>query len=368
MGQTVMEKRTITVAVLGTGRMGRVHSRAWAKLRDEGFSVSGKDDSLHLIIYGRDRARSACLAKEMQAQRHTTELEELLSDPSVDVVDNTLTNSMHRAPSLLAASHGKHLLCEKPLAPTLQQAEDMWHAAQRAKVRHGIIQNMRFAAGPSRAKRIIASGQLGRIFHAQVVFGYYVGEVVANRPAWFYQQETAGGGIGLDMLAHFLDLLPWMLGPVAAISCQTGLFLPRREDSSGRSFAVEVEDTAASTLRFASGALAEVFCSWVRRRSPNELANPSFQIDGERGSLYFGLDRLWIQAQSSEWSEVILETVDPFAAQFREFLISVVSDLPSRPDWGDGVATMELVSAAYRAADTGREVSCERSDQASDRA
>jgi predicted dehydrogenase len=357
-----MGKRTITVAVLGTGRMGQVHAKAWSRLRDEGFSVSGEAQQLHLAIYGRDAAKAASLAAQVQAERSTTRLEELLVDPSVDVVDNTLTNSMHRAPLLEAASQHKHLFCEKPLAPTLREAQDMLQAARDAGVKHGITQNMRFAAGPSEAKKIIDSGQLGRIFHAQVIFGYYVPEVVANRPSWFYRKEVAGGGIALDMLAHFLDLLPWMLGPLAGISCQSGLFLPQREDGCGETFAVEVEDTVATTLRFASGALAEVFCSWVRRRSPNEVANPSFQIDGERGSCYFGLDRLWVKMGDGDWSEAELEPVDPWAVQFREFALAVVNDRPYRPDWADGVATMEMVSAAYQAAASGCEVACESGD------
>jgi len=344
-----MTDNQITVGVLGTGRMGRVHLAAWARVRDEGLSLAGDSYLINLALYGRDPAKVAALAQEFDIARTTTTLDELTSAPAVDVVDNTLINVLHRGPLLEAIGHGKHVFCEKPLARTLAEAKEMWHAVQAAGVRHGIVQNMRFAPGPARAKEILSSGQLGRIFHAQVTFGYYVPQVVTNRPAWFYQREAAGGGIALDMLAHFLDLLPWMMGPVSGVYCQTGIFLPQREDGAGRRFAVEVEDTVAATLRFASGALADIFCSWVRRRGPDETISPRFQIDGQRGSLLFGPDRLWIGSGESEWQETALTPVDPWAVQFREFLSAVVTDRPYHPDWGDGVATMLLVDAAYRA-------------------
>lgn len=345
-----MTKPQITVGVLGTGRMGRVHLEAWARVRDEGLAMAGESHPIRLALYGRDPAKVAALAREFGVERTTTTLEEMLADPAVDVVDNTLINALHRGPLLDAVRQGKHVFCEKPLAPTLAEAEEMWHAAKRGRVRHGIVQNMRFAPGPARAKEIVAAGTLGRIFHVQITFGYFVPQVVANRPAWFYQKEAAGGGIGLDMLAHFLDLLPWIVGPVAGIYCQTGVFLPQREDGAGRRFVVEVEDTVAVTLRFASGALADIFCSWVRRRSPDETGNPCFQIDGEWGSLFFGLDQLWIQTGEAEWQEAALPSVNPWAVQFREFLSAVITGRPYHPDWGDGVATLQLVDAAYRAA------------------
>ena len=115
---------------------------------------------------------------------------------------------------------------------------------------HGIVQNMRFQAGPAKAKEIIASGALGRILHVRGVFGYFVPQRVENRPAWFYQKAEAGGGIVHDMMAHFFDLLGWMIGPIARVSCDMTTVFPERETPDGERFPAELEDAATVQLRF----------------------------------------------------------------------------------------------------------------------
>jgi predicted dehydrogenase len=362
--------RGLTVAVLGTGRMARLHLRALARLRDRGFSVNGQSWPLRLVLYGRDPAKVAALQREFGLDRTTTDLAAVLDAPDIDIVDNCLVNTLHYEPLLRAVRQGKHAFTDKPLANTLAEARDLLSAAQAAGVRHGIVQNMRFQAGPARAKELLEAGALGRVFHVRIVFGYFVPETVTNRPAWFYQKDLAGGGIVHDMMAHFFDLLRYWLGPIRSVYCATGLYFPIRRDPEGRPFVNECEDAAVVVVRFASGALGDIFLSWVRRKHEEV---PFFEIDGEKASLIFSFNHLKIQSAEQTptftydptrqqadpeagWESLPLLPVDPFEVQLRDFLTAVVTGQEYRPNWADAVETQHLIELAYESAASGRAV------------
>ena len=269
-----------------------------------------------------------------------------------------------------AVRNGKHCFTDKPLAMDMSEAGALLQSAKAAGVHHGIIQNMRFQAGPAKVKEMLDRGDLGRVFHARVVFGYFVPQKVTNRPAWFYQREQAGGGIVHDMMAHFFDLLQHMLGPIERVFCEMATAFQEREDAAGNRFPVEVEDASAVTMRFRSGAIGDVFASWVRRKHEEV---PFFEIDGEKGSVICSFNHLKFQSQGRTaefsydptqrqtgyeegWQAIPLEPQNPFEVQLRNFLTAVITDKRCKPDWEDGVASHRLVEAAYESARTGRAV------------
>jgi predicted dehydrogenase len=359
----------LTVGVLGTGRMARIHLDALQKLGQQGLTVGGVTWPVRLAIGGRDPAKVTELARTYQPAIVADSLEELIDHPDVQVIDNCLVNAMHFAPLMRAVRRGKHVFSDKPLTVELRQAEALLAAAREAGVQHGIVQNMRFQPGPVRAKELIDRGELGRIFHVRVTFGYFVPEKVTNRPAWFYQKDQAGGGIVLDLMSHFFDLLRHTVGPIERVYCETMAGFPEREDAAGRRFASDLEDATVVTIRFRSGAIADVFASWVRRKHEEV---PLFEVDGERGSLLFSFNELKLQAQGAStgftwhptakqaddqgWQSIPLEPADPFGTLWRSFLAGVVTGKPSKPDWEDAVETMRLIAAAYESARTGRAV------------
>ncbi len=362
--------RGLTVGVLGTGRMGRLHLNALNNIRQTGIVVDGATWPVRFGIYGRNAAKVDECVRDHRADFATTDLDEMIGRGDVDVVDNCLVNSLHHGPLMQAIGRGKHCFTDKPLAMDTAEAESWFDAARAAGVRHGIVQNMRFQAGPARLKEMIDEGALGRIFHARVVFGYFVGPETTNRPAWFYDKEQSGGGIVHDMMAHFFDLLPHMLGPVDRVYCETATAFPERVDADGERFAVEVEDAASATMRFASGAIADVFASWVRRKHEEV---PFFEIDGEKGSVAcsfnellfqdadrtadFSYDPTRVQSGFEEgWDRVPLKPEDPFELQLRGFLNALVSGDAYKPDWQDAVIAHRLIEAAYEASATGMAV------------
>lgn len=360
----------LTVGVLGTGRMAQLHGAALRAIQERGLTIGGERHDVSIALYGRDPAKVAPLAEACGAVKTSTDLDGFIDDPAINVIDNCLINRLHFDPLLRAIHNGKHVYTDKPLTNTAAEGRYLLRAARQASVQHGIVQNMRFQGGTSRAKEIIASGALGRILHARVVFGYFVPERVENRPAWFYQKAEAGGGIVHDMMAHFFDLLGWMIGPIARVSCDMTNVFPERETADGARFPAEVEDAATVQMRFANGALGDVFVSWARRKHEEV---PYFEIDGEDGSLLFSFNEMRQQLQADTpgfrydptqlqadpmtgWELVALAGGDPFEIQLRAYLEGIVTGTPAKPDWEDGVRALELVEAAYESAETGRRV------------
>jgi predicted dehydrogenase len=355
----------LVVAVLGPGRLGETHVAALARLRDRGLAIIP-------ALYGRNAARVAELAERYGLDRTSTNLNELLDAPDVSVVDNCLSNDLHFGPLMRAIERKKHVFSEKPLTIELAEAAQLLKAARLAGVQHGVIQNMRFNAGPRQARVLIDQGLLGRVFSANVLFGYMVPQTVTNRPTWFYKKDQSGGGIVEDMMAHFFDLLRTLVGPIEAVYAVPGQAWHERREPDGTPFKVEVEDLASVSIRFVNGAVGSCFASWVRRKHEEV---PTFQIDGEAGSLYFSLNRVWAQAQShtplfrydaravqtdslDDWQAVDVEARDPFELQLQQFLEGIVAGRPTPglPTWEDALTNQRLIQAAYRSVAERREV------------
>jgi predicted dehydrogenase len=366
---------TLVVAVLGPGRLGETHVAALSHLRGRGLTVNGQRVDIIPALYGRNAERVHELATRYGIERTSTTLEELIDASDVSVVDNCLSNNLHFGPLMRAIETGKHVFSEKPLTIELGEAAQLLAAAKSAGVQHGVIQNMRFNAGPRRARKLIDDGILGRVFSANVLFGYMVPQTVLNRPTWFYKKEESGGGIVEDMMAHFFDLLRTLIGPIEGVYAVPGIAWQERREPDGTPFRVEVEDLASVSIRFANGAVGSCLASWVRRKHEEV---PTFQIDGQDGSLYFSLNRLWSQTQEQtplfrydaravqtdsidDWQSVEVEPRDPFELQLQLFLEGVASGraAPGLPTWEDAVTNQRLIQAAYRSVAERREVAPE---------
>jgi predicted dehydrogenase len=365
----------LVVAVLGPGRLGETHLAALARLRERGLEVNGRHVAVIPALYGRNAARVGELAARYGVERTSTELAELIEAPDVSVVDNCLSNHLHYGPLMRAIQARKHVFSEKPLTIEIAEAVDLLAAARAAGVQHGVIQNMRFNTGPRRARGLIEDGLVGRVFSANVLFGYMVPRTVLNRPTWFYKKDEAGGGIVEDMMAHFFDLLRTLVGPIEAVYGVPGTAWQERREPDGTPFTVDVEDLASVSIRFRNGAVGNCFASWVRRKHEEV---PTFQIDGEDGSLYFTLNRVWSQTQSQtplfrydaraqqtdtidDWQPVDVEPRDPFELQLQLFLEGVAAGRPTPglPTWEDAVTNQRLIQAAYRSVAERREVAPE---------
>ncbi len=362
----------VTFLVLGTGRMANRHAGALNRIRAEPEVEDGAPIPIILGIYGRNLDRLKEMSASYEADFMSDHLEGSIGRFDVDIVDNCLVNRLHHKPLMQAIADGKHVFTDKPLGATLPESEELAAAAVKAGVRHGIIQNMRFQGGPQAAKQLLESGELGRIFHARIIFGYNVPALVTNRPSWFFKRAESAGGVVHDMMAHFYDLLGWLIGPISSTHCLTFDGIAHRHDPQHGPFTSDVEESCAVNLRFANGAIGQVFSSWVRRRHEDI---PTIEIDCANGGLLVTANRCWVQhgdgplfhydpaAEQGNpldgWEEVPTMMADPFEVQLRAFVRSVVSGGDYSPDWCDAVRTHRWVEAAYESARSGREASIE---------
>src|SRR5204863_2436158 len=143
-----------------------------------------------------------------------------------------------------AIAAGKHVYCEKPLAATTTEALELAKAAGAGGVKHGVVQDKLFLPGIRKLKRLVDDGFFGRIISVRGEFGYWVFEgdlQPAQRPSWNYRKEE-GGGIILDMFAHWQYVLEGLLAPVTAVSCLGATHVPKRVDEQGHWYECTAED------------------------------------------------------------------------------------------------------------------------------
>jgi UDP-N-acetyl-2-amino-2-deoxyglucuronate dehydrogenase len=190
---------------------------------------------------------------------YTSDLEEVLANPDIDAVLISTPHVDHELLTVRAAEAGKHVMCEKPIACTLEQADQMIQVCERAGVRLGINMVSRYEAVTRAAKRLIASGAIGRIIGLQVHFmihkpeSYWDGGFTGrSKSAWRRFQLSAGGGVLMINMVHELDRLRFISGlDIVSASAESGTL----------SSQVEVEDYAVVNYRFSNGALGTVTAS-----------------------------------------------------------------------------------------------------------
>ena len=289
-----MSRRTIGIAMNGvTGRMGRNQHliRSILAIREQGGLDLGNGERLwpEPLLVGRSESRLKDLAGQTGLERWTTNLEEALDDPAIEIYfDAQITAA--RVPAVRAAiAAGKHVYCEKPTAEKLDDALELARLARDAGVKNGVVQDKLFLPGLLKLKRVIDSGFLGRILSVRGEFGYWVFEgdwQAAQRPSWNYRKEE-GGGIIVDMLPHWRYVMDNLFGEVRAVSCLGTTHIPKRWDEAGRAYEATADDAAYATFKLEGGVIAQVNSSWTVRVNRGELVE--FQVDGSEGSAVAGL-------------------------------------------------------------------------------
>lgn len=220
------------------------------------------------IVYSHDAERARRLADRLQAQSATDRLEELWA-AGLDAVYISSTNEAHAEQAVAAARAGCHVLCEKPLATSVEEAEAM----QAACDRHGVVlatnHHLRNAPGPRTVRRLIAAGEVGEV---RSVWLMQAGLLPEEWHGWRLRSRERGGGIALDATVHDVDLLRFVLG--AEVESVVGLAANQGLASDG------VEDAVVTVLRFAGGVLAVCHDAW---NVPS--AEPRMVIHGSHGSI-----------------------------------------------------------------------------------
>jgi predicted dehydrogenase len=279
----------VGVGMLGYRFMGRAHSNAY--LRMPYFFWPPVARPRLVALCGRQAEPLAEAAERFGYEGYYLDYHEMLADPRIQLFDNCGSANQHAAPTLAAIAAGKHVLCEKPLAPNVDDARAMWQAAEAAGVCHATGFNYRFVPAVRFVRQLIEEGVLGTIFHFR---GRYLQEGGDNPERPFtWRSDRAQGGYGAlgDIGVHIIDLARFLAGEIEAVSAMTATFVPERPlaEHPGEMGRVTVDDAFVSTVRFANGAIGTLEASKVATGHKNRNM---FEINGSHGSVQFDLERL----------------------------------------------------------------------------
>jgi UDP-N-acetyl-2-amino-2-deoxyglucuronate dehydrogenase len=338
--------------IIGCGMISTFHARAIADVR--GARLVG--------CYSRRVEPTERFAAEHGCTAHRT-LGSLLADRRVEVVTVCTPSGAHLEPAVAAARAGKHVVVEKPLEVTLRRCDRIISECEKHGVKLGVVFQSRFHEASQRLKRAIDAGRFGRLTVGDAYVKWYRSQQYYDSKAWRGTWALDGGGALMNQAIHSVDLLQWLMGPVAEVEAHTARLAHER---------IEVEDTAVAALRFAGGALGVieattgVYPGYLKR----------IEIHGSAGSAVLEEEDIkkWDFLKPRKEDRAILDAMkkaasggggasDPaaighhgHAAQFRDFVDAVRKDRPPVIDGREGRRSVEIVLAIYKSAETGRAV------------
>ena len=376
---------TIGVGLIGSSFMGRTHSQAWRNV-SAFFDLPARP--VLVALAGRDSQRTAAAAASLGWGAACTDWRELIERDDIDVIDICTPGDSHAEIAIAALEAGKHVICEKPLANSVEEAEAMTAAAAKAAaagVRSMVAFNYRRVPAVALAHRFVAQGRLGEIRHvrAQYLQDWIVDP---NFPlVWRLQKDKAGSGALGDIGAHIIDTTQYVLGDrLLGVSGLTETFVKERPlavDSEGLTAgagtdnrgAVTVDDAALFLGRFAGGAVASFEATRFASGRKNAMR---FEINGSDGSLVFDfetMNELWWHDHTLPTAEggfrriLVTEADHPYAGawwppghglgyehafthEIRDFLAAIAEDTDPAPSFADGLKVQRVLDAVERSA------------------
>ncbi|MFF7160123.1 Gfo/Idh/MocA family protein [Streptomyces sp. NPDC008086] len=299
---TVAGKPPLRVGMVGYAFMGAAHSQGW---RTAGRVFDLPRTPVLTAICGRDATAVRAAAERHGWASAETDWRALIARDDIDLVDICTPGDSHAEIALAALAAGKHVLCEKPLANSVEEAEAMTAAAEQAQQRGQLAMvgfNYRRVPAAALARSMVAEGRLGRLRHVRVT---YLQDWLVDPQfplTWRLRKELAGSGALGDLGAHIIDLAQHLAGErLSGVSALTETFVRERPLPGGAvkglsavsaeaaTGPVTVDDAAVFTGRFPSGALASFEATRYATGRKNALR---IELNGERGSIAFDLERL----------------------------------------------------------------------------
>ena len=368
-----MKKNNINVGLVGHRFMGKAHSNAIGKISmffDTTSQITQK------VICGLEEDEVKIAAEKFGWEGYESSWENLVKRNDIDMIDIAAATNIHKQVAIAAAHEGKHIFCEKPLALNLAEAREMLETVNKCKIKHQIGFNYRFAPAVMFAKKLIADGKIGKIFHVRASF---LQEWLVNPDvplSWKLDKKLCGSGALGDIGSHIIDLARFLAGEFDSVMAMCKTFVKSRRVDGGSSMAdVQVDDSTVFTVEFKNGALGIFEASRFARGHKNDL---SIEINGELGSVKFYFERMnelhyysaedeaGVQGfrviQASEaihpymtaWWPVghIIGYEHTFIHELYEFVEAIANDKPTYPSFEDGVKCAQIVEAV--------EISCER--------
>ncbi len=365
-----------------TGRMGYNQHLVRSVLAINGDGgvrlADGRAVSVEPVLVGRSEPKLRAIAERHGIKDWTTSLDEALGSVARGAgvyFDAQLTSARYPAVSQAIAA-GAHVYVEKPCAATSAAAVALARQADKAGVRHGVVQDKLFLPGVRKLRSLIDGGFFGRVLSVRGEFGYWVFEGdwrSPQRPSWNYRAAD-GGGITADMFPHWTYLLEGLFGPVQAVTARAVTHIERRWDELGAGYDATADDACYAIFELAGGVIAQLNSSWCVRVHREELLE--FQVDGTEGSAVAGLRECVAQhrgfaprpvwnpdvpnetAFRDQWQPVSLdgEPGNAFRLQWEMFLRHVLDGAPFPHDLHAGARGVLVAELASRSSAEGRRI------------
>jgi predicted dehydrogenase len=377
---------TVNVGLIGGGSGGiaRLHALAYAGAPAY-FAPDLPPVRLRRVAEV-DEPLARAAAERLRFEEWTTDWEQLVASPDIDLVSIATPNFLHAPMAIAAAAAGKHVFCEKPLANSAADAERMCRAAQAAGIVHAVNFNYRKVPAVRFIARLIHTGRLGAIRQFRAVFLQDWGNDTRIPRSWKFEASRAGGGALIGVGSHIIDLARYLVGEIDRLVATTEIWVKERPmPASSRTFEVvegpaamapvDVDDSAYFLGRFANGAIGAFEVSRCAPGRKNQLA---LEIHGSLGSVLYDYERpnevkLYLADQDAEAAGFRTVVIGPaqdgaslvpfagFGVGFMESIVFQVRDLlraiaggpPMSPSFHDGWRAQVVVEAVLESAQKG---------------
>jgi len=374
--------KKINVGMIGYKFMGKAHSHAY---RDVTMFFKTENVPVMKVICGRTESALAEAAKRFGWESYETSWEKVIQREDITLIDINTPNNTHRDIAIAAAKAGKAILCEKPLARNLTEAQEMLKEVEKNGVKHMICFNYRKVPALALARNLIQNGYLGRIYHFRA---QYLQDWITDPEfplVWRLRKELSGTGVHGDLNSHIIDLARFLIGEISQVIGMQETFIRQRPKlkadkelttgltakSDKEMGEVTVDDATLFLAKFANGALGSFEASRFANGRRNALR---LEINGSEGSLLFELENmneLWfysckdsrgmqgfrrIQVTETEHPYVnawwppghIIGYEHTFVHIIYDFLKAIEENRIPSPNFRDGVECQRVLEAVER--------------------
>lgn len=277
-------KPELKVGLIGSGFMGKTHAFAYGTAQ-KAFDLPATM-VLHTLADITEEAADKA-ARALGFAGSTADWRALVADPEIDVVNITAPNALHKEMALAAIAAGKHVYCEKPLAPTAADSLEMTEAAEAAGVKTQVGFNYLCNPMLVLARQMIEAGELGEIRGYR---GLHAEDYMADAGAPFsFRNDPVGGGALADIGSHALATAEFLVGPIAQVMGDCVTAISERPDGKGGTRRVETDDVGRAFLRFANGASGSIEGNWI---AMGRKMQHDFEVYGSRGALCFSAEHI----------------------------------------------------------------------------
>lgn len=374
-------KKILRVGTIGFGSMGKTHTYA---LKNLPFYYPTLPFEVELGgVCTRTQEKSDFVAKTFNFERAVTNENELINDPSIDIIDICTPNILHFDTIMKAIKAGKHVYCEKPMCISYNEAQTAEKAAKESGLSCGMVFHNRFLAPMLRAKQLIDDGRIGRILSFRADYYHSSASDTAKRAGWKQNRDICGGGVLFDLGSHILDLVHHLCGDFENVTALSQIAYPVRMGMDGGDWHTNADEAFYILCELASGGIGTVTASKVHTGTNDDV---NIEIYGEKGALRYSLmEPEWLYFYDTSKQDTPIggergftriECVGRFPSpggvfpspkapvgwlmghvtNYMNFLTAVYERKEPSPSFSDGAYVQKLMEAAYFSAEKRRTV------------